>query len=172
MSDVQGEMLQPAVEVQQPQVVQAQVEEKSAYDPAKDGYEELSSGVWVKFKKISTNLQQDLTVRLYAKANIGKDGQIIVDNLNTSQQIELARTISEYNAVLINNGVILLGRPSDYYETVGIKPNWVNKLVRTGMVDSQLYDLADEDDVAVLFLQHHAFQSAEDWALLSTRLLS
>jgi hypothetical protein len=133
---------------------------------------QLSSGVYVLFTRLNRSISTDLTIKTFNNVNVDKKGNLITDNLSTKDQMNMAKSISEYHSTLIMQGVELVGEIEDYSEKLELPENWVKKLFRTGLVDQRYYDVNDPDDVEFLFLRYYAFQNEEDWALLSQKTLN
>lgn len=140
--------------------------------PIPEDAAQLSSGVWVVFNRLNRSISTDLTIKTFNNVNLDKKGNLVTDNLNTKDQMNMAKSISEYHSTLIMQGVELVGTVDDYREQMDLPDNWVKKLFRTGLVNEKYFDVTDEDDVEFLFLRYYAFQSEDDWALLSQRTLN
>lgn len=133
---------------------------------------QLSSGVYVIFHRLNRSISTDLTIKTFNNVNLDKKGNLVTDNLNTKDQMNMARSISEYHSTLIMQGVDLWGDVEDYREQLGLPQNWVKALFRSGLINDKYYDLSDPDDVEFLFLRYYAFQDENDWALLSQNTLN
>lgn len=132
---------------------------------------ELSNGVYVIFTEIPGDKKSEILLKAFAKANLDKKGNLITDNLGPKEQIMLAKNVSDYHTALITWGVELVGTPEDYFDKLGLSGNWLNKLIRSGFIDSDLYDFSDPSEVAFIFLRYAAFNSDKDWQLLSNKLV-
>jgi len=130
----------------------------------------LSSGVYVTFKKIPSSKSTDIMLKAFTKANLDKNGNLITDNLAPKDQIALIKNISEYHTSLITWGVELVGEPEDYYAVLDIESDWLRRLIRTNLIDADLYDLDKQSEVNFIFLRYQAFGNEEDWTLLSEKL--
>lgn len=175
-SYVNGQVAQVAgVETVPQSTVQPQATEPVQTTPVNvipENAEKLSSGVYVIFNKLNRSISTDLTIKTFNNVNLDKKGNLVTDNLSTKDQMNMAKSISEYHSTLIMQGVELVGDVDDYAEQLDLPDNWVKKLFRTGLVDQRYYDVNDPDDVKFLFLRYYAFQNEEDWALLSQRTLN
>ncbi len=134
--------------------------------------EQLSSGVYVIFNRLNRSISTDLTIKTFNNVNLDKKGNLVTDSLSTKDQMNMAKSISDYHSTLIMQGVELVGEIEDYAEKLELPANWTKKLFRTGLVNEKYYDVSDEDDVKFLFLRYYAFQSEDDWSLLSQRTLN
>lgn len=159
---------QPQVQIEQvPQVIEHLKPEPELPEDVK----KLSTGVLVRFKKLDATRARDLMVKTFTSTNMDSKGNLNTDKLSTTQQIALARNVTEYHTALIDNGVELVGNREDYYNELNITSTWVKRLRRSGLLDVELYDFEDETDLDVLFLRYQAFQSEDDWQLLSSELI-
>jgi hypothetical protein len=136
------------------------------------GAEKLSSGVYVIFHKLNRSISTDLTIKTFNNVNLDKKGRLVADNLSTKDQMNMAKSISEYHSTLIMQGVELVGEIDDYEDEIELPENWVKKLFRTGLVNEKYYDVSDPDDIKFLFLRYYAFRNEDDWSLLSQNTLS
>lgn len=175
---VNGQATQAGVaELPMSQVPQTQVEpvQVNPTVPARFIPEEavqLSSGVYVIFNKLNRSISTDLTIKTFNNVNLDKKGKLVSDNLSTKEQMNMAKSISDYHSTLIMQGVQLWGEVEDYKEEFDLPSNWLRMLFRTGLINDKYYDENDPDDVKFLFLRYYAFQSEDDWATLSQNTLN
>ena len=130
----------------------------------------LSSGVKVRIQPVPQRFAQDGMLRIFRNAKLDKKGNLVTDSTDIQSQLKLAQEVSNHNRTLLTYGVTLVGNIEDYY-SVGVNPNWLKRLLRSG-IDVSGIDLNDQDDIVFLFLQYEAFVSDTDWAVLNEKAVS
>src|SRR5687768_2114350 len=71
--------------------------------------EQLSSGVYVIFNRLNRSISTDLTIKTFNNVNLDKKGNLVTDSLSTRDQMNMAKSISDYHSTLIMQGVELVG---------------------------------------------------------------
>lgn len=133
-------------------------------------YTALSSGVKVQFKLLPQSISQEIMVDVFQNTKLDAKGNIL-ESKSQTDNIALAGRVLEYHSKLISFACSLYGDISDYIDLPTVGKNWLRKLVRGKMIDTDLYDLEDIDDLEFIFMRYYAFVNEDDWRILSERAL-
>lgn len=131
----------------------------------------LSSGVKVIFKKkLPPAIGQRLVVSAFNDANITAEGRVR-SNISTTEQLQLAQKMFNYNAALILNGLYW-----DCLELDGGLPEntrWLSLLKANPMIKENHPDIDFSDEIhkIFMFLFYFGFSNDEDLGILSSNLL-
>ena len=156
MSDT---LLQP-VSVATQQV--SNMEVKAPEAPVDPSVIELSTGVLVRFNDIPNTIAQEIVTSIFEDTQLKADGTIR-ENLSQTEQLALASAMMDLNSALISAGGV---------ELVSDLPNsedWLDKHLLNPVVMRKhpRLDLTKHTHIVFLYLRYEAFNTEEDWALLS-----
>lgn len=162
-------MLQPVVqETVVPQdEVRVQVVESSEVDtkaqqPVDESVVQLSTGVLVRFHTIPSTIAQEIVTSIFEDTQLTSDGRIR-ENLSQSEQLALASSMMDLNSALISAGgvelVSELPKDNSWLDALSLNPVIARKHPRI--------DFNRPNHIKFLFLRYEAFDSEDDWAMLS-----
>lgn len=127
----------------------------------------LSSGVRVAFiGHLSDAISQTLVTRVFGNTQLDDSGRIR-EKMSTREQLQLAKTMLDYNTALIFSGKVRLvdGLPEDntWVEEIALNP--------VIMAEHPTINLDNPEHLERLYMRYYAFTGEEDIALLSEKLI-
>ena len=138
----------------------------------------LSTGIEVKFNRLSASEAQDLIVAMVEKVTITEDGEVVTDDMSMDDQIDFAKMVTDAHDRILIAGMLDEDNPP--VELVSKLPRdngWLKILFMRKDVREKLSPFTYEDAIkdkkikTFVYLRYMAFKSQEDWELITTKTL-
>lgn len=158
----------PVEEVVESTPVTVEVVEEA---PIPEGVVTLSSGIRVLFKgKLPQAIAQSIVVVTFAEANVSTDGTV-KDDLDSGEQLTLAKKIFEYKIALVNSGLAF--DKLELYDELPKNDSWLRYHKYNPILESLFprVDFSDPIFINLLYLTQHVFIDTDDDAVLQAHLL-
>lgn len=137
---------------------------------ADNGVVTLSSGMKVKMRKINQQLSQNTFTSLMKGAALTKEGQL-KETDDAVENLKMLEKVDKYYSMLISFGVTMVGEIEDYVKNGVLEETWYDQLIWAGIDFGQI-DITKESSKKFLAMRYYGFIAAEDWTVLSEKVLN